>query len=75
MVEDVKDKCVGYTVGKKENFIQLINKSKSINELLHVFHSYIMNNEKNNNNEIIKYEKNIFRNILEKIKRILLKKK
>lgn len=46
LVEEVKDKCVGYTVGGKENFIQLINKSKSINELLHVFHSYIMNNEK-----------------------------
>lgn len=31
--------------------------------------------EKNNNNEIIKYEKNIFRDILEKIKKIFLKKK
>lgn len=46
LVEEVKEKCVGYKIGQKEDFTQLINKSKSINELLHVYHSYIMNNEK-----------------------------
>ena len=43
-VEIVKEECVGYTLEK--DLAGLINKSKTINELLHAIHSYITNNEK-----------------------------
>lgn len=43
-VEIVKEECVGYTLEK--DLAGLINKSKTINELLHVMHSYITNNER-----------------------------
>lgn len=42
-VEKVKDECVGYTLGG--NLDALIEDSHTINELLHAYHSYIMNNE------------------------------
>lgn len=42
-VEEVKDKCVGYTFGG--NLSSLVDDSQTINELLHAYHSYIMNNE------------------------------
>ncbi len=42
-VEKVKDECVGYKLfGSLDS---LISSSKTINELLHAYHSYIMNNE------------------------------
>lgn len=42
-VEQVKDECVGYTFGG--NLGALIQDSRTVNELLHAYHSYIMNNE------------------------------
>lgn len=45
LVEDVKHGLVGYLVLIDESFLKLVENSKSINELLHVFHSYIMNND------------------------------
>lgn len=44
LVELVKENCVGYFL-TKEGLGELINKSKSINELLHVVHSYICNSD------------------------------
>lgn len=44
LVEEVKSNCVGYTFSR-EKLAELINKSTSINELLHVMHSYITNDE------------------------------
>ncbi len=44
-VEVVKDKCVGYIVSRGDVLESLIDQSSSINELLHAYHSYIMNNE------------------------------
>lgn len=43
LIEEVKKYCVGYLIDN--NLEQLIGKCKSINELLHVMHSYITNNE------------------------------
>ncbi|MBR3133326.1 MAG: hypothetical protein IKG42_04605 [Clostridia bacterium] len=45
LVEEVKKSCVGYSIDRIFVLDSLIKKSQSINELLHVFHSYIMNNE------------------------------
>ena len=45
LVEEVKEKFVGYTMESSEDLVELINKSKSINELLHIMHSYIINND------------------------------
>lgn len=42
-VEKVKDECVGYTFGG--NLHALIEDSRTVNELLHAYHSYIMNSE------------------------------
>lgn len=42
-VEKVKDECVGYTLSG--NLGSLIAESGSVNELLHAYHSFIMNNE------------------------------
>ncbi|MGN1299232.1 MAG: hypothetical protein ACI4UE_04550 [Candidatus Scatovivens sp.] len=44
LIEEVKEKCVGYTLRK--DLGNLIDKSKSINELLHVMHSFITNDDK-----------------------------
>lgn len=44
LIEEVKEKCVGYTLRK--DLGNLIDKSKSINELLHVMHSFIINDDK-----------------------------
>lgn len=44
-VEEVKDNCVGYTGASSELLAELIGKSKTVNEVLHAMHSYIMNNE------------------------------
>jgi len=43
-VEKVKDKCVGYTFGG--DLVSLIKDSRTINELLHAYHSHIMNNDR-----------------------------
>ena len=43
LIETVKNRCIGYT--GRANLSQLIKSSCSINELLHVMHSYIINNE------------------------------
>lgn len=65
LIEEIKDKCVGYKINNSHNLAELIGKAKSINELLHIMHSYIVNNDellqsmpilaikKNNNNEPI----------------------
>ena len=45
LIEEVKDKFVGYTLNDGSNLIDLIEKSKTVNELLHVIHSYIANNQ------------------------------
>lgn len=42
-VEEVKDKCVGYTFGS--DLGALIEDSQTINELLHAYHSHIMNSD------------------------------
>lgn len=42
-VEKVKDECVGYALSGSLG--SLIADSHSVNELLHAYHSYIMNNE------------------------------
>ena len=44
LIEDIKDKCVGYTFLQSSDLIELIDKSNTVNELLHVIHSYITNN-------------------------------
>ncbi len=44
-IEDVKDKCYGYSITRENDLTELINKAKTINELLHVIHSYIVNND------------------------------
>ena len=43
LIEEVKDKCVGYTL--LNNLGYLMGKAKTINELLHIVHSHITNNE------------------------------
>lgn len=45
LIEDVKNACVGYKLRDENLLPNLINESHSINELLHVMHSFIMNNE------------------------------
>ena len=45
LIETVKNQCVGYTFMDTQTLQGLINKSKSINELLHTMHSYIVNNK------------------------------
>ena len=45
-VEEVKKECVGYKMTETSNLVQLIQKSKTTNELLHAMHSYVVNNEK-----------------------------
>lgn len=42
-VQEVKKSCVGYTM--TNSFEHLLRPGITINELLHAFHSYIMNNE------------------------------
>ncbi len=41
----LKEKFIGYTSENSDNLVEIISKTKSINELLHVIHSYIDNNE------------------------------
>ena len=44
LVEDVKNTFVGYT-DRREGIVQLIDRANTINELLHILHQYVMNNE------------------------------
>lgn len=44
LIEEVKEEFVGYTLFGGD-LTQCINKSETINELLHVMHSYVTNNE------------------------------
>ncbi len=44
-IEEVKDKCVGYILADTQTLDSLLNKSGSVNEVLHTMHSYIVNNE------------------------------
>lgn len=44
LVEEVKSEFVGYTIFRG-NLGQMIGKSRSVNELLHVMHSYVLNND------------------------------
>jgi len=46
LIENVKENFVGYTGYGEEGLSQLINEAGTINELLHICHSYIMNNER-----------------------------
>ena len=46
LIENVKENFVGYTGYGEEELISLINGAGTINELLHICHSYIMNNER-----------------------------
>ena len=43
VIEEVKQNCVGYTY--RNDLPQLIQKTKTVNELLHVIHSHITNNQ------------------------------
>lgn len=43
LVSEVNETCVGYTMSNLP--IELVGKCRTINELLHVYHSYIVNNE------------------------------
>ena len=45
LIEEVKDRCVGYTGADEQTLDNLLNKSGSVNEVLHTMHSYIINNE------------------------------
>lgn len=42
-VEEVKSHCVGYTLDN--DFSELIDSAETVNELLHAYHSYILNND------------------------------
>lgn len=44
-VETVKEECVAYARNDTKTLQKMINKSNTINELLHVMHSHILNNE------------------------------
>lgn len=44
LLEEVKNKCVGYIMTSPHDLAKLIGQAKTINELLHVIHSYIVNN-------------------------------
>ena len=46
LIENVKENFIGYTEYGESELIQLINQVGTINELLHICHSYIMNNER-----------------------------
>ncbi len=46
LIEEVKNNFVGYTLSGTTDLARLIKKANSINELLHIFHSYITNSEK-----------------------------
>ena len=46
LIEEIKGTFIGYTMISPRNLEEYIKKSNTINELLHVFHSYITNNEK-----------------------------
>ena len=46
LVDEVKERFIGYTVENSNNLVALINKTKSVNELLYVIHLYISNNDK-----------------------------
>ncbi len=43
LIDEVKSTCIGYVMFR--GITGLINKCNSVNEMLHVFHSYIVNNE------------------------------
>lgn len=45
LIEQVKYSLIGYAPFRQDNLSNLISKSKTVNELLHVIHSYIVNNE------------------------------
>ena len=45
-VKEVSKNCKGYSMQMELKLNELIEKSSTINELLHVFHSYIVNNDK-----------------------------
>lgn len=44
LIEEVKGQFVGYTMDRGD-LTQMVKKSGSVNELLHVMHSYVLNNE------------------------------
>lgn len=43
LITEVNETCVGYTFSNSP--VELVGKCKTVNELLHVYHSYIVNNE------------------------------
>ena len=43
-IEETKQEFVGYTMFG-ENLLKVVDDTKTVNELLHAFHSYITNNE------------------------------
>jgi len=45
LVDEVKDTCIGYYCARKHKLPDTLSQCKTINELLHVLHSYIVNNE------------------------------
>ncbi len=45
LVEEIKDTFVGYTSLDTAKLTEFIKQASSVNELLHIFHSYIINNE------------------------------
>ena len=45
LIEEVKENFVGYAPLRAGHLSELINKARTVNELLHVIHSYIINNE------------------------------
>lgn len=45
LVEEVKKSFAGYKTSSKMNFGNIISQAESINEILHIVHSYITNNE------------------------------
>lgn len=45
LVDEVKRECVGYTCATPERLADLMSKTTSVNEMLHVMHSFVMNNE------------------------------
>ena len=46
LIEDVKENFFGYSMFYEAELNLLINKADTINELLHICHSYVMNNER-----------------------------
>lgn len=45
LVDEVKKRCKGYTCATPERLADLMSKATSVNEMLHVMHSFVMNNE------------------------------